>query len=225
MKARFSLVLTLLLLQLSAFSSKENAPPTTPQKRLLGTWELAKYVHQARSSAGALFRKDSTLIARPSTFLVTFHADGTVERPSDAGDKETYAYPPPTITFYYNGVAFRGSAGVAGPGNGGLRGVTGRSPQPAGVAMQRRSRAGHQLVQFHARQDPAQRREAREANQGEPRYEQRGRPEQEVGVELEQGHVAGRQTQKGESFRRAKIWKKNRPAPGRECPCPPRWSA
>ena len=105
MKARFSLVLTLLLLQLSAFSSKENAPPTTPQKRLLGTWELAKYVHQARSSAGALFRKDSTLIARPSTFLVTFHANGTVERPSGAGDKETYAYPSPTITFYYNGVA------------------------------------------------------------------------------------------------------------------------
>ena len=105
MKARFSLVLTLLLLQLSAFSSKENTPPNTPQKMLLGTWELAKYVYKASSSAGTFFRKDSTLIAQPSTYLVTFNADGTVERPSDAGDKETYAYHSPTIIFYYNGVA------------------------------------------------------------------------------------------------------------------------
>ena len=105
MKARCSLVLTLLLLQLSAFSSKENTPPNTPQKMLLGTWELAKYVHKASSSAGTFFQKDSTLIALPSTYLVTFHADGTVERPSDAGDKETYAYHSPTIIFYYNGVA------------------------------------------------------------------------------------------------------------------------
>ena len=105
MKARFSLVLTLLLLQLSAFSSKENTPPNTPQKMLLGTWELAKYVHKASSSASTFFRKDSTLIAQPSTYFVTFNADGTVERPSDAGDKETYAYHSPTIIFYYNGVA------------------------------------------------------------------------------------------------------------------------
>ena len=101
MKARFSLVLTLLLLQLSAFSSKEN----TPQKMLLGTWELAKYVHKVSSSAGTFYRKDSTLIAQPNTYLVTFNADGTVERTSDAGDKETYAYHSPTIIFYYNGVA------------------------------------------------------------------------------------------------------------------------
>ena len=106
MKARFSLVLTLLLLQLSAFSSKENAPPNTPQKMLLGTWELVKYVHKARSSAGTLFRKDSTIIPpHNNAFLVTFHADGTMERPSETGDKETYAYTSPTIIFYYNGVA------------------------------------------------------------------------------------------------------------------------
>ena len=105
MKARFSLVLTLLLLQFSAFSSKENTRSNTPQKMLLGTWELAKYVHKARSSAGTFFRKDSTLIAPPSTYLVTFNADGTVERPSDAGEKETYAYQSPTIIFSYNGVA------------------------------------------------------------------------------------------------------------------------
>ena len=105
MKARFSLVLTLLLLHLSAFSSQENTPPTTPQKLLLGTWELAKYVHTARSPAGTFLRKDSTLLAPPSPYLVTFHADGTVDRPAAAGGQETYAYPAPTISFYYNGVA------------------------------------------------------------------------------------------------------------------------
>lgn len=106
MKALFSLVLTLLLLPLSAFSSKENTLPKTPQKLLLGTWNLVKYVHKARSSAGPFFRKDSTLIPpHSSAFSVTFHADGTVERPSAAGDKETYACPWPTIIFYYNGVA------------------------------------------------------------------------------------------------------------------------
>ena len=106
MKALFSLVLTLLLLQLSAFSSKENTLPKTPQKMLLGTWELVKYVHKARSSAGTLFRKDSTIIPpHNNAFLVTFHADGTMERPSETGDKETYAYTSPTIIFYYNGVA------------------------------------------------------------------------------------------------------------------------
>ena len=106
MKALFSLVLTLLLLQLSAFSSKENTLPKTPQKMLLGTWELVKYVHKARSSAGTLFRKDSTIIPQHSNaFLVAFNADGTVERPSDTGDKETYAYTLPTIVFYYNGVS------------------------------------------------------------------------------------------------------------------------
>ena len=106
MKALFSLVLTLLLLQLSAFSPKENTPPKTPQKMLLGTWKLAKYVHKASSSAGTFFRNDSTIIPPHSnTFLVTFHADVTIERPSDAGDKETYAYDSPTIIFYYNGIA------------------------------------------------------------------------------------------------------------------------
>ena len=72
---------------------------------LLGTWELAKYVHKASSSAGTVFRKDSTLIAPPSPYLVTFHADGRVERPSAAGEQETYAYHSPTLIFYYNGVA------------------------------------------------------------------------------------------------------------------------
>ena len=106
MKALFSLVLILSLLQLSAFSSKENTSPKTPQKMLLGTWELVKYVHKARSSAGTLFRKDSTIIPpHNNAFLVTFHADGTMERPSETGDKETYAYTSPTIIFYYNGVA------------------------------------------------------------------------------------------------------------------------
>ena len=39
----------------------------------------------------------------------------------------------------------QGLPGVAGPGNGELRGFAapGCSPQPAGVAVQRRSRAGH----------------------------------------------------------------------------------
>jgi len=97
MKALFSLVLTLLLLQLSAFSSKEDTPPKTPQRTLLGTWQLAKYVHKARSSAGTFIRNDSTIIPQHSnTYLVTFNADGTVE---------TYAYASPTIIFYYNGVA------------------------------------------------------------------------------------------------------------------------
>ncbi|OGX92210.1 hypothetical protein [Hymenobacter coccineus] len=106
MKALFPLVLTLLLLQLSAFSSKENTPPKTSQKMLLGTWKLAKYVHKARSSAGTLVRNDSTIISQHNnTYLVTFNADGTVERPSETGDKETYAYNSPTIVFYYNGVA------------------------------------------------------------------------------------------------------------------------
>jgi hypothetical protein len=105
MKVLFSLVLTLLLLQLSAFSSKENTLLKTPQRMLLGTWKLVKYVHKARSSAGTFFRKDSTVIPQQSnTFLVTFNADGTVERPSDTGDKETYAYYSPTIIFYHNGV-------------------------------------------------------------------------------------------------------------------------
>jgi hypothetical protein len=106
MKALFSLVLTLLLPQLSAFSSKEDTPPKTPQKMLLGTWKLAKYVHKASSSAGTFFRNDSTIIPQYSnTYLVTFNANGTIERPSDTGDKETYAYNAPTIVFYYNGVA------------------------------------------------------------------------------------------------------------------------
>ena len=106
MKALFSLVLTLSLLQLSAFSSKENTPFKTPQKMLLGTWKLAKYVHKAHSSAGTFFRNDSTIIPPHSnTYLVTFNADGTIERPSETGDKETYAYNSPTIIFYYNGVA------------------------------------------------------------------------------------------------------------------------
>lgn len=106
MKALFSLVLTLLLPQLSAFSSKEDTPPKTPQKMLLGTWKLDKYVHKASSSAGTFFRNDSTIIPKYSnTYLVTFNADGTIERPSDTGDKETYAYNAPTIVFYYNGVA------------------------------------------------------------------------------------------------------------------------
>ena len=106
MKALFSLVLTLLLLQLSAFSSKEDTAPKTPQKMLLGTWKLAKYVHKAKSSAGTLLKNDSTIIPQHSnTHLVTFNADGTIERPSDTGDKETYAYNSPTIIFYYNGIA------------------------------------------------------------------------------------------------------------------------
>lgn len=106
MKALFSLVLTLLLLQLSAFSFKEDTPPETPQQMLLGTWKLAKYVHKASSSAGTFFRNDSTIIPQHSNaYLVTFNADGTVERPADTGDKETYAYNSPTIIFYYNGVA------------------------------------------------------------------------------------------------------------------------
>ena len=106
MKALISLVLTLLLLQLSAFSSKENTLPKTPQKMLLGTWKLAKYVHKASSSAGTFFRNDSTIIPQlNNTYLVTFNADGTIERPSDTGDKETYAYNSPTIIFYYNGIA------------------------------------------------------------------------------------------------------------------------
>jgi hypothetical protein len=106
MKALFSLVLTLLLLQLSAFSAKEHTSPKTPQKMLLGTWKLVKYVHKASSSAGTFVRKDSTLIPpHNNAYLVTFHADGTVERPSHTGEKETYAYNSPTIIFYYNGVA------------------------------------------------------------------------------------------------------------------------
>ena len=106
MKALFSLVLTLLLLQLSAFSPKENTPPKTPQKMLLGTWQLAKYVHKARSSAGTFILNDRTIIPQHSnTYLVTFNAEGTVERPSHTGDKETYAYASPTIIFYYNGIA------------------------------------------------------------------------------------------------------------------------
>ena len=106
MKALFSLALTLLLLQLSAFSSKEDTPSKMPQNMLLGTWKLAKYVHKASSSAGTFFRNDSTIIPQHSnTYLVTFNADGTVERLSDTGDKETYAYNSPTIIFYYNGVA------------------------------------------------------------------------------------------------------------------------
>ena len=106
MKAPFSLVLTLLLLPLSAFSAKEDTPPKKPRQLLLGTWKLAKYVHKARSSTGTFFRNDSTLIPQHSNpYSVTFNADGTVERPSDTGDKETYAYHSPTIIFYYNGVA------------------------------------------------------------------------------------------------------------------------
>ncbi|SFQ78882.1 hypothetical protein [Hymenobacter arizonensis] len=105
MKALCSLFLTLLLLPLSAFSSKEATPPKKQPQQLWGTWTLVKYVHNARSSAGTLFRKDSTLIPpHSSTFWVTFQADGTVERPSATGDKETYAYQAPTIVFYYNGV-------------------------------------------------------------------------------------------------------------------------
>lgn len=106
MKALFSLVLTLSLLQLSAFSAKEHASPKTPQKLLLGTWTLVKYVHKARSSAGTFFRNDSTIISQQdNAYLVTFNADGTVERPAHTGDKETYAYHSPTIILYYNGVA------------------------------------------------------------------------------------------------------------------------
>jgi hypothetical protein len=96
MKALFSLVLTPLLLQLSAFSAKEATPPKAQQQMLLGTWKLAKYVHKARSSAGTFFRNDSTIIPqRSNTYLVTFNADGTIERPSDTGEKETYAYKSP----------------------------------------------------------------------------------------------------------------------------------
>jgi hypothetical protein len=106
MKALFSLVLTPLLLQLSAFSAKEATPPKAQQQMLLGTWTLAKYVHKAKSSAGTFFRNDSTIIPQHSTtYLVTFNADGTIERPSETGEKETYAYKSPTIIFYYNGVA------------------------------------------------------------------------------------------------------------------------
>jgi hypothetical protein len=65
-----------------------------------------KYVHKARSPAGTLFRHDSTVIAPYSnTYWVTFNADGTVERPADTREKETYAYHAPTISFFYNGVA------------------------------------------------------------------------------------------------------------------------
>jgi hypothetical protein len=106
MKALFSLVLTLLLLQLSAFSSQEHTAPKTPQQLLWGTWTLAKYVHKARSSAGTFVRKDSTMIPPQSTpYWVTFKADGTVERPAPTGDQETYAYHSPAIIFSYNGVA------------------------------------------------------------------------------------------------------------------------
>jgi hypothetical protein len=106
MKALCSLVLTLLLLQLSAFSPKEATPPNKPPQLLLGTWKLAKYVHKSRSPAGPFFRNDSTIIPpHGTTYLVTFKADGTVERPSDTGAKETYAYQSPTIVFYYDGVA------------------------------------------------------------------------------------------------------------------------
>lgn len=106
MKALFSLVLTLLLLQLSAFSPKEYTAPKAQQKMLLGTWKLAKYVHKARSSAGTFLRNDSTIIPpHNNAYLVTFNPDGTVERPSHTGDKETYAYDAPTIVFSYNGVA------------------------------------------------------------------------------------------------------------------------
>ncbi|RZJ91097.1 MAG: hypothetical protein EOO60_08310 [Hymenobacter sp.] len=98
--------MTPLLLQLSAFSSKEATPPKAQQQMLLGTWKLAKYVHKARSSAGTFFRNDSTIIPpHNNTFLVTFNADGTIERPAATGEKETYAYKSPTIIFYYNGVA------------------------------------------------------------------------------------------------------------------------
>ena len=106
MKALFSLVLTPLLLQLSAFSAKEATPPKAQQHMLLGTCKLTKYVHKAKSSAGTFFRNDSTIIPQhTNTYLVTFNADGTIERPSDTGEKETYAYKSPTIIFYYNGVA------------------------------------------------------------------------------------------------------------------------
>jgi hypothetical protein len=105
MKALFSLALTLLLLQLSAFSFKDDTPSKTPQEMLLGTWKLVKYVHKASSSAGTFFRNDSTIISQHSnTYLVTFNTDGTIERPSATGEKETYAYKSPTIIFYYNGV-------------------------------------------------------------------------------------------------------------------------
>jgi hypothetical protein len=106
MKARVALVLTLLLLQLSAFSLKKTTSPKASQQTLWGTWKLVKYVHKARSPAGTLFRNDSTIIPpRGNPYSVTFNADGTVERPSDTGAKETYAYNAPTIIFYYNGVA------------------------------------------------------------------------------------------------------------------------
>lgn len=106
MKALFSLALTLLFLQLSAFSTKKAAPSKTPQQMLWGTWQLVKYVHKASSSAGTFFRNDSTIIPQHNTtYWVTFNADGTVERPSATGDKETYAYNSPTIIFYYNGGA------------------------------------------------------------------------------------------------------------------------
>ena len=75
------------------------------------------------------------------------------------------------------------------PGIAGLRGFAGpgRSQQPADVAVQRRSRAGHQLAQFHARQGPTQRHDAREADQSKTRREQHDCSEQQMGVEREQG--------------------------------------
>jgi hypothetical protein len=106
MKALFSLVLTLLLPQPSALSWQEYTAPKQPQQRLMGTWKLVKYVHKARSPAGTLFRHDSTIIApQGDAYSVTFHADGTVERPAGTGEKETYAYHAPAISFFYNGVA------------------------------------------------------------------------------------------------------------------------